>query len=102
MKLSKKNISGYCVGQLCYSKQGRDKDKVYIVYEIVDEDYILVVNGDDRKISNPKKKNKKHLQKMNHIIEDFDKMKSEGEINDLIVKRYIKEKTQEENLIDVK
>lgn len=96
MKLSKKNISEYCVGQLCYSKQGRDKDKVYIVYEIVDEDYILVVNGKDRTISNPKKKNKKHLQKINQKIKGFDKMKSENEVNDLIVKRYIKEKTQEE------
>jgi len=96
MKLSTKNISEYCVGQLCYSKQGRDKDKVYIVYEIVDEDYILLINGDDRKIDKPKKKNKKHLQKINQIIENFEKLKSENEINDLIVKRYIKEKTQEE------
>ncbi|MFM1515303.1 hypothetical protein ABGF49_02125 [Helcococcus ovis] len=96
MSLTKKNRCEFVLGQLCVSKQGRDKGKVYIVYEFVDEDYILLVNGKDKKINNPKKKNKKHLQIVNQSIEDFEKLKSIDKIDDLLIKRNIKLKLQEE------
>lgn len=66
------------------------------MYEFVDEDYILLVNGKDKKINNPKKKNKKHLQIVNQSIEDFEKLKSIDKIDDLLIKRNIKLKLQEE------
>ena len=49
------------IGKIVKSKQGRDKGKVYVVYEIVDNDFVKLVNGDTRKIDNPKKKRVKHL-----------------------------------------
>lgn len=78
------------VGQFCISKSGRDKGKVYIVYEIVNEDYVLLVNGKDRTIKNPKKKNIKHLQKVNQNVKDFEKKIIEDKIKDLDIKRMIK------------
>lgn len=96
MKLNTIKKCELSIGQFCYSKQGRDKGKVFIVYENVDEDYVLLVNGEEKKISNPKKKNKRHLQKINDIINNFEKMKSDNKIDDLIIKRYIKMKLQEE------
>lgn len=48
-------------GILVSSKAGHDKGLVYIVKEVVDEKYILVV-GNNHSLEKPKKKNKKHIQ----------------------------------------
>jgi ribosomal protein L14E/L6E/L27E len=49
------------LGQIVHSKAGRDKGRYFIVVSIVDANYVLVVDGDLRKISNPKRKKIKHL-----------------------------------------
>lgn len=102
MNLKNKGKCEFSVGQYCYSIQGRDKDKVFIVYEVVDEDYVLVVNGDDRTIDNPKAKNIKHLQIINERVDNFYKLIKDNSINDIMIKRFIKEKTTGGNLINVK
>lgn len=52
------------IGQIVKSRSGRDKDKVFMVLAIVDEQHVLIVDGDLRKLSNPKKKKVKHLNKL--------------------------------------
>lgn len=52
------------IGQFVKSKAGRDKGNVLIVFGIVDEQYVLVVDGDLRKLEKPKKKKVKHLSKI--------------------------------------
>ncbi|KJS22760.1 MAG: hypothetical protein VR72_04310 [Clostridiaceae bacterium BRH_c20a] len=47
-------------GQLVKSRAGRDKDQVYLIFDW-DQEYIYVVDGDIRRIQNPKKKNIRHL-----------------------------------------
>ena len=49
------------VGYLAYSIAGRDKNNVYIVFK-EEPDYVWLVDGKNRKINNPKRKNKKHIQ----------------------------------------
>lgn len=93
-----KDKTALSLGQFCISKQGRDKDKIYIVYEIVDEDYVLLINGNDRKIENPKKKNRKHLQKINDWFDDFKTLKNENKLDDIKIKRFIKLKLQEDEI----
>jgi ribosomal protein L14E/L6E/L27E len=100
MRFNKENKTDLYLGQFCISKQGRDKDKLYIVYELVNEDYVLVVDGDFKKLTNPKKKNIKHLQKINDIIDDFEKEKLKKTLTDEYLKREIKLK--KERLINVK
>ncbi len=56
------------IGQLVYSKQGRDKDSVYVVVELIDQDFVKVSDGRKRPLSRPKKKNIKHLQKVNKFV----------------------------------
>lgn len=51
------------VGQAAFSIQGRDKGRYYIITK-EHENYALCVNGDERKLDNPKKKNIKHLKLM--------------------------------------
>ena len=52
-------------GDIVYSLAGRDKDRILIVLEVLDENYVLLVDGSHRSIQKPKKKKIKHLKKTN-------------------------------------
>jgi ribosomal protein L14E/L6E/L27E len=54
-------MNGISIGQIVHSRAGRDKDRFFIVVSLVNEEYVLIADGDLRKISNPKKKKIKHL-----------------------------------------
>lgn len=59
------------IGQIVKSRAGRDKGDVFLVYEIVDAQYVLLVDGKRRKIDNPKKKKQKHLTVYNTVLTDL-------------------------------
>lgn len=84
------------IGQIVKSKSGRDKGECFIVFDVVDENYVLLVDGKLRKIANPKKKKLKHLQQYKIIIDNFDELKKEHEFNDALVRRLIKSKKMQE------
>lgn len=50
------------LGKVVYSKNGRDKGRMFVIVEVVNERFVLLADGDLRKIENPKVKNIKHLQ----------------------------------------
>ncbi len=52
----------FCAGDIVISKAGRDKDKHFIVLAIVDEQFVLVADGDLRRVDRPKRKKWKHLE----------------------------------------
>ena len=54
-------------GQLVRSKAGHDRGDVFFVMEIIDDDYVLIADGDRRKSEKPKKKNVKHLQPFHKV-----------------------------------
>lgn len=49
------------LGQIVYSKAGRDNDKYFIVVGKIGQQYVLISDGDLRKIEKPKKKKIKHI-----------------------------------------
>ena len=51
-----------CVGCLAYSMCGRDRKRLFCVVGVCDEDFVLLANGDLRKLDRPKRKRLKHLQ----------------------------------------
>lgn len=53
-------------GQIVKSKSGHDKGCVFFVVEVLD-DFVMIADGDHRKLENPKKKKVKHLQPYNRI-----------------------------------
>jgi len=57
------------IGQFVRSKAGRDKGRVFIIVEVIDDQYVIVADGDLRRIGNPKKKKVKHLSKFNAVSE---------------------------------
>lgn len=67
------------IGQFVKSKAGRDKGNVLIVFGIVDEQYVLVVDGDLRKLEKPKKKKVKHLSKIGEVDMEIQKVMTDDE-----------------------
>ena len=59
----------FSIGQVVYSKSGRDKGGAFVVVGI-EKDVIYIADGRTRPLSKPKKKNIKHIQRVNDI--DFD------------------------------
>ena len=49
-------------GDIVYSKAGRDKDKPFVVVSLENELFVLIADGDLRKIGKPKRKKIKHLK----------------------------------------
>lgn len=78
-------------GQLVRSRAGRDRGKHYVVLKVLDDRYVLLVDGKKRPLENPKKKNVVHLQRYRRGLRDFSKLLQEGRINDGIIIGKLKE-----------
>lgn len=78
------------LGQVVHSKAGRDKDKYFLIVGILNKDYVLISDGDLRKIEKPKKKKLKHLV-IHEILASNIKEKFEAnmKINNSDVKNYL-------------
>ena len=48
-------------GYVVFSKKGRDKGRYFVVLYSLDADFVMVADGDTRKIGHLKKKRRKHL-----------------------------------------
>jgi len=58
--------NGGFVGNICASKCGHDRGSLYVISKIVDDKFVLVVNGENRPLKTPKRKNIAHLSVTNH------------------------------------
>jgi len=56
------------IGKLVSSKQGHDKDRIYVIVD-QDEDYVYLCDGTARSYNKPKRKNKKHIQIINRLAD---------------------------------
>ena len=86
--MNSKNLE---IGNFVRSLKGRDCN-ISIVYKILSDNYVLTINGKDKTFSNPKRKNIKHLQKLdcyNSLLAD--KIKSESKILDAEIRLAIKQ-----------
>lgn len=59
------------LGRLAYSKAGRDKGNLVVVIGILDEAFVLVADGQKRRVENPKKKRLKHLDFTENVTVDL-------------------------------
>lgn len=79
------------IGKVVLSLAGRDKDHLYIVTNVIDDNYVLLSNGDTKKIKKPKKKKVKHLEFLENIDEEIRAaIISERKDTDLKIKRFLK------------
>ena len=65
-------------GNIVLSKAGRDKGRYFIVLKIVDENFVLIADGDLRKVDNPKLKKCKHLKNTEKTSERICEKLKEG------------------------
>lgn len=62
-------MTGDRLGRVVYSKSGRDQGKMFVIVQEVNDRFVMLADGDLRKIENPKLKNISHIQ--------FTRMKAE-------------------------
>jgi ribosomal protein L14E/L6E/L27E len=90
------NIS---IGQLVTSNAGRDQANVYLVVGILQNKYLLLVNGRERKFKNPKQKNIRHVNVLKSIAQDVaEKIQSGMKITDEEIRQAIKVLYKPDNL----
>jgi ribosomal protein L14E/L6E/L27E len=78
------------IGQIVKSKAGRDKGRIFLICEVVDEQFVLVCDGDLRKLNNPKKKKVKHLMIYKTVLTEFaEKLQRNENLNDAYVKKLL-------------
>ena len=79
------------IGKVVLSLSGRDKDHLYVVVDSDKAKNLLLVNGDNKTISNPKKKNIKHLSFIDDIDDELKTTIIDKKRNaDLRIKRFLK------------
>ena len=57
------------VGRVVLSRAGRDQGHYFVIVDVIDENYVAIANGCQRKVDNPKKKKIKHLAAQKEIFE---------------------------------
>lgn len=58
------------IGQIVFSKAGRDKKRAFVVVS-TEGDYLFLADGSLRPLNKPKKKKIMHIQKTNFVSEDL-------------------------------
>ena len=58
-------------GSVVRSLAGRDQDRLFIVIQEVDSDFVMVANGKLRGMDRLKKKRRKHLKPTGAVIEEL-------------------------------
>lgn len=76
------------IGQIVKSTKGRDKGRFFIVVGVINKEYLLIADGDIRKIDKPKKKKMKHLVKLNILSEEVrDRVLNNKKLNNAFIRR---------------
>lgn len=76
--------------KLAVSRSGHDKGRTFVVVE-ENEEYVWLADGVLRLLEKPKKKNKKHIQIINHLPEAVEHiLNGNVPIGNLEIKRAIK------------
>lgn len=86
----------YTIGQVVYSKGGRDKGKPFII-TAVEGEYVYLADGNLRKLEKPKKKKQKHVQMTKFVHEQVkQKLETKSYILDADIKKALKEYIEKE------
>jgi len=84
------STSDISIGQVVKSRAGRDKGRIFLILDIVDNQFVYVVDGDLRKLDSPKKKKIKHLIVFNTVIPEFkEKLENSVKINNSYIRKIL-------------
>lgn len=66
-------------GRLVTSKAGRDRGKPMLVCRVLDDGFVLVVDGQGRSVTRPKRKNPRHLKPHSLVADELGAKWKSGE-----------------------
>jgi len=88
------------IGSVVISKAGRDQGRLFLVVGEVDADFVMIANGDLRKLDRLKKKRRKHLKPTGAVVRALRDRISNGEkVEDHELRAWLRE--EEEKLVQV-
>jgi len=88
------------IGSVVISKAGRDQGRLFLVVGEVDADFVMIANGDLRKLDRLKKKRRKHLKPTGTVVRALRDRISNGEkVEDHELRAWLRE--EEEKLVQV-
>jgi ribosomal protein L14E/L6E/L27E len=78
------------IGDLVLSTAGRDRNVIFLVVDVIDN-FAYIVDGKTRKINSPKKKNIKHLERLNvtPLVGVIEKLHANKVVGNLSLKKQI-------------
>jgi large subunit ribosomal protein L14e len=78
------------LGEVVFSKAGRDRGKKFVIIDIEDTNYVFVSDGDLRRIDKPKKKKIKHLEFTGIVIDSLNvKLKNNMKITNSEIRKVL-------------
>ena len=88
------------IGSIVISTAGRDEGRRFIVIRELDDDFVMVANGQLRKMDRLKKKRRKHLKPTGAVVEELRARLREGKpVEDHELRYWLSE--EEEKLVQV-
>ncbi len=84
-------------GSVVFSKKGRDKGRVFVVLYSLDADYVMICDGDLRKLDHPKKKKRLHLSSLPVTLPAITALADEGQLKDSDVRKALAQVRQQLN-----
>ena len=82
-------------GSVVLSKKGRDKGRVFVVLYSLDADYVMICDGDLRKLDHLKKKKRLHLSPLPVTLPQLTALADEGLLKDSDVRKALDTVRQE-------
>ena len=78
-------------GMSVTSRMGRDQGRKFVVMQEVDDDFVLVADGDLRTVDRLKKKRRKHLDATHIVAEDLlEKLRTGAAIENHEIRSWLK------------
>ena len=79
------------IGRIAVSTAGRDKGRFFMILDIIDEQYVYIVDGDLRTKDRPKKKKLRHLKLCSDVLNGIaDKLEQGARVFDAEIRSAIR------------
>ena len=76
-------LPGYAV----FSKKGRDKGRYFVVLYTLDAEFVMITDGDTRKLNHLKKKRRKHLCACPYEFPELLMLQEKGQLKDSDIRK---------------
>ena len=76
-------------GRVVFSKKGRDKTRYFVVLYSVDADFVMLSDGETRKLDHLKKKRRKHLVSCPFEAPELLELQQKGQLKDSDIRKVL-------------